>query len=227
MTDYPAIGPVKTALLAAIGYLDNGNIEGARHFCRQVLAADPKHPQVAILAVWIAAHARDEAAFRQALQAMTEANGIWATVPRLPSLEGPPLFLDGRLEALFGDRTPPVSDISDHLGDLYFEAVAARPRLIVELGTRGGESTRAPKVAPRGVLIFHDTHMAAAYVRSDGSIGGGWDNRRGVIRAIEELLGRDLDETRYLAGIANGWAFRHIPKSNGFTILRRIPTKAG
>jgi predicted O-methyltransferase YrrM len=35
------------------------------------------------------------------------------------------------------------SDIRDHLGTLFYEAVAARPRLIVELGTRGGGSTRA------------------------------------------------------------------------------------
>ena len=36
-----------------------------------------------------------------------------------------------------------ASDISDHLNTLFFFAVDARPRLIVELGTRGGESTRA------------------------------------------------------------------------------------
>jgi hypothetical protein len=35
------------------------------------------------------------------------------------------------------------SDIHDHLGTLFYEAVSARPRLIVELGTRGGVSTRA------------------------------------------------------------------------------------
>jgi predicted O-methyltransferase YrrM len=35
------------------------------------------------------------------------------------------------------------SDVSDHLSTLFFFAVDAKPRLIVELGTRGGESTRA------------------------------------------------------------------------------------
>jgi cephalosporin hydroxylase len=35
------------------------------------------------------------------------------------------------------------SDIHDHLGTLFYEAVSVRPRLIVELGTRGGVSTRA------------------------------------------------------------------------------------
>jgi predicted O-methyltransferase YrrM len=41
------------------------------------------------------------------------------------------------------------SDIHDHLGTLYYEALIARPRLIVELGTRGGLSTRALLAAAR------------------------------------------------------------------------------
>jgi hypothetical protein len=36
-----------------------------------------------------------------------------------------------------------ASDMHDHLGTIFREAIAARPRLIVELGTRGGVSTRA------------------------------------------------------------------------------------
>jgi hypothetical protein len=35
------------------------------------------------------------------------------------------------------------SDISDHLGSIFFFALDANPKLMVELGTRGGESTRA------------------------------------------------------------------------------------
>src|SRR5205809_4035999 len=35
------------------------------------------------------------------------------------------------------------SDIHDHLGTLFYETVVAAPRLIVELGARGGLSTRA------------------------------------------------------------------------------------
>lgn len=33
------------------------------------------------------------------------------------------------------------TDMSDHLVTLFYEAIAARPKLIVELGVRGGEST--------------------------------------------------------------------------------------
>src|SRR5262252_3548432 len=39
------------------------------------------------------------------------------------------------------------SDIHDHLATIFGEAVAARPRLIVELGTRDGIST--PRLAGR------------------------------------------------------------------------------
>src|SRR6266487_3037285 len=35
-----------------------------------------------------------------------------------------------------------ASDIHDHLGTIFVETVLARPRLIVELGTRGAISTR-------------------------------------------------------------------------------------
>lgn len=45
-------------------------------------------------------------------------------------------------EAL-GRWSQAFSDIHDHLGTLFYEAVSVRPRLIVELGTRGGVSTRA------------------------------------------------------------------------------------
>jgi len=39
------------------------------------------------------------------------------------------------------DRARTRTDISDHLPTLFAEALLARPRLIVELGVRGGEST--------------------------------------------------------------------------------------
>src|SRR5688572_4578711 len=35
------------------------------------------------------------------------------------------------------------TDICDHLNALFFLAMSVKPRLMVELGTRGGESTRA------------------------------------------------------------------------------------
>jgi hypothetical protein len=202
------------------------------------------------------------------------------------------------------------ADIRDHLGALFAETIAARPRLIVELGTRGGVSTRAllaaaevagahllsvdivdcplsdipdrflrrwsfvraddvafagqpfadfcaaralaptaeailvdtshrydhtrdelavwlPRLAPRGVIMFHDTHMGAGwYRRLDGIVSRGWNNERGVIRAIEERLGRRYDETTFFTDVVGGFVVQHVPWSSGFTVLRRLDEAA-
>ncbi len=172
------------------------------------------------------------------------------------------------------------SDISEHLSNIFYHALEASPRFIVELGTRGGESTRilltvvavtngrvlsidihdcsgikvlhperwqfiqandvafgnegfvswckgqglVPKadvifidtshlyehtkseiaawvghLSESGVMIFHDTNMGrGTYGRCDGTVDLGWDNQRGVIRAIEEFLGRRYEEEGFL-----------------------------
>lgn len=198
------------------------------------------------------------------------------------------------------------SDIHDHLCTIFFEIAAARPRLIVELGTRGGVSLRAllavaeatdaqvlsvdiedcsavdiperfrrrwtflqdddvalagqpfeqfcaarglpavaeailvdtshvlehtraeirhwvPRLAVGGVMMFHDTNMGGGWYRTlDGGAEYGWDNERGVIRAIEEVLGRRYDESSYFCDLAEGFAISHVPWSNGFTVLRKL-----
>ena len=213
-------------------------------------------------------------------------------------------------EAL-GPAATAKSDIHDHLATIFAEAVAARPRLIIELGTRDGMSTRAllaageiagahvlsidiadcaqldlpqrfrarwsfvraddvafagepfaafcaargqaaladvifvdtshlyehtraeiaawaPRLAPAGTMMFHDTNMADGWFRKlDAKAERGWDNRRGVIRAIEELVGRRYDEATYFADVASGYEIRHVPWSNGLTIMRRHGAGAG
>lgn len=191
------------------------------------------------------------------------------------------------------------TDICDHLATLFAEAVAAHPKLIVELGVRGGESTFAleraaklsdahlldidlddcaaagtyakrsfvrrddvafaqefpawcashalapvidvlfidtshlydhtreelrawvPFLASRGKLLLHDTNLRRLYRRNDGSLGPGWDNNRGVIRAVEEMVGTRLEETRDFATVAGGWIIRHWAHCNGLTVLER------
>lgn len=195
------------------------------------------------------------------------------------------------------------SDISDHLPRLYAEAVSVEPDLIVELGTRGGESTLAllaaarqkdaivlsvdveevggsvtdpdllahwrfvhaddvdfagqfvdwceerglkpaidllfvdtshlyehttreiaswwPHLTPKATVVFHDTNLKEFYRRGDGTIGRGWNNDRGVIRAIEEYLGTTFDETLPFTDYCRGWSIDHDPLCNGLTVLRR------
>jgi hypothetical protein len=198
------------------------------------------------------------------------------------------------------ERASQPTDFSDHLLTLFHEAMEVKPGLIVELGTRGGESTfvlervaalcgstlvsvdiedcsrvssypdwtfvrsddvafaaefpewcrkrkLAPEIdllfidtsheyqhtaaeirawfaflSPRAKAVFHDTNLRKLYFRRDGSLGNGWDNRRGVIRAIEERLGLKLDERRDLILTHGDWCIRHWAVSNGLTVLSRL-----
>lgn len=79
-----------------------------------------------------------------------------------------------------------------------------------------------PLMAPEGILVLHDTNMARIFRRKDRSFGFGWNNRRGVIRAVEELVGRNYDETRPFQDEAGGFVIDHVPWCNGLTVLKRI-----
>lgn len=195
------------------------------------------------------------------------------------------------------------SDISDHLGPIFYFTAERSPKLIVELGTRGGESTRAllaaaeetgaamlsldiddsghldlpfknrwtfiqtddvvfghekfvpwcnekglepaadvifldtsheyehtkqelaawmPHLRPGGVMLLHDANMGnGLYGRLDGSIGSGWDNDRGVIRAIEEFFGRKYDERALFSDCFEGYQLLHFPYCNGLTVIKK------
>jgi predicted O-methyltransferase YrrM len=209
------------------------------------------------------------------------------------------------LAAALGRWAYDRSDIHNHLGTIFAETLRAAPRLIVELGTRGGISTLAllaaaevadapvlsvdiedcagvdipprfrrrwhfqlgddvafagepferfcaarglppladvifldtshlyehtrdeidrwlPRLATGGAMIFHDTNMATWYRSLDGQVRRGWDNERGVIRAIEERLGRTYDADTYFVDIAAGFLVQHWPWCSGLTVLRRL-----
>jgi hypothetical protein len=82
-------------------------------------------------------------------------------------------------------------------------------------------------VAPGGMMIFHDTNMGeGVFRRYDGSLGGGWNNDRGVIRAIEGFLGRRYDEGTAFVDVAGEWVVRHDPFCNGLTVLLRAARPA-
>jgi cephalosporin hydroxylase len=78
-----------------------------------------------------------------------------------------------------------------------------------------------PYLASRCKVFFHDTNMSEVFVRKDGSTGKGWDNQRGVIRAIEEHLDINFNEKMDFALEHRGWFIRHYTICNGFMIMER------
>jgi hypothetical protein len=79
-----------------------------------------------------------------------------------------------------------------------------------------------PNLAPACTVMFRCTNLAKVLHYEDGtSTSLGWDNDRGVIRAVEDELGVFFDETKSFEGILSGWQVRHIPWGAGLTVLRR------
>ncbi|MFB6212575.1 MAG: class I SAM-dependent methyltransferase [Candidatus Magasanikbacteria bacterium] len=79
-----------------------------------------------------------------------------------------------------------------------------------------------PHLASNGIVFFHDTNLSGFYFREDGSVGKAWDNDRGVIGAIEELIGCSLDEKKRFSTIKSGFLIRHNPYCNGMTMLKKL-----
>jgi cephalosporin hydroxylase len=80
-----------------------------------------------------------------------------------------------------------------------------------------------PLLAPRATVCFHDTNMWWLNMRRDWTLGTGWSNKRGVIRAIEEYLGTRYNEKAQFADYRKGWLVQHYPNCSGLTILSRNP----
>ena len=197
------------------------------------------------------------------------------------------------------------TDVSDHLVTYFVEALSARPRLIVELGVRGGESTfvfervarlcRAtllsvdiqdclettsypdahfvksddiafagkfeawcsdhnvkpeidvllidsshlyehtvqeidcwfPFLSESAKVFFHDTNLKEIFERRDGTRDFGWDNDRGVIRALEKYFNQSFDEKMNFVDYRDGWLIRHFAICNGLTLLERCTLPEG
>lgn len=185
------------------------------------------------------------------------------------------------------------TDISSHLDTLWSKTIEMSPKKIVELGIRGGESSRIfayaakevgaemigvdivpcaypgtfvqsddvayasvykstygadidvlfidtshyydhtvqeinawfPLLSTSALVIFHDTNMMMKHTRKNGTIGDGWNNNRGVIRAIEEYFGTSFKETEsFETTVVRGgetWSISHDKFCSGLTMCRR------
>lgn len=80
-----------------------------------------------------------------------------------------------------------------------------------------------PFLSDKSKVFFHDTNLGKTYFRKDGSIGVGWDNKRGVIAALEKFFERHFNEKEHFIDWAKGWVIRHYPYCAGLTVLERLP----
>ena len=79
-----------------------------------------------------------------------------------------------------------------------------------------------PRVA--AVAIQRGPNGAFVYaIADDGSVGFGYENDRGVIRAIEDMVGRRYDETTYFTDYSRGFLIMHHPYCNGLAVLKKVP----
>jgi len=79
-----------------------------------------------------------------------------------------------------------------------------------------------PLLGPRCKVICHDTNMKHYYRQQNGMILRGFDNQRGVIRALEERLKTRFNERISFVTTVNEWLVRHWPYCSGLTVLERI-----
>ena len=79
----------------------------------------------------------------------TAACQIYNNLNNLRSSRSVPQGASPEVQEIVQRAASRYTDISDHLLTLFAEAVSVRPRLIVELGVRGGESTFAFERAAR------------------------------------------------------------------------------
>jgi len=187
------------------------------------------------------------------------------------------------------------TDISSHLDTIYLRTLEMNPKQIVELGVRGGESSKIfscvnedigssvvgvdidqcdysfvkngtfykasdtvfhgfykslygpnidvlfidtshfyehtvqeikywfPLLSQKALIIFHDTNLNNVYIRKNNTVGAGWDNQRGVIRAIEEYFNTNFNELEnftFETELHNAkWKVVHEYLCNGLTLI--------
>jgi len=197
-----------------------------------------------------------------------------------------------------------ASDISSHLSLLYFLVHLSKPGVIVELGTRDGQSTRAlrmaadelgirgvsvdlspapdstfetgknwthlqeddivlanklkdsdyrmkllgtnsidflfldtsheylhtkreldsywPLISDGGLLILHDSNLSSARkVDVDGRTYRGWDNARGVSRAVEDFFNLSLNEKSLYSQKFSTLTLLNLPWNNGLLLIQK------
>jgi cephalosporin hydroxylase len=88
--------------------------------------------------------------------------------------------------------------------------------------TKAEISTFFPLLQDKALVIFHDTNLREVYFHRNGNHGYGWNNNRGVTRAIEEYFGISVDEEKHytmdITKDGDSWKLIHDPICNGLTL---------
>lgn len=79
-----------------------------------------------------------------------------------------------------------------------------------------------PLLSKKAKVFFHDTNMTSLFLRKDRSVGIGWNNKRGVMRAIERYFDKSFEEKKDFNDFCNGWLIKHHSFCNGLTILEKV-----
>ncbi len=89
-------------------------------------------------------------------------------------------------------------------------------------------SKYVPLLSEKGLLLFHDSNMSPGFKYSrlnNVTQHGGWDNQKGVFRAICDYFSINFDESRYVDLIFSknetNWRLVHYPFCNGLTIIKK------
>jgi cephalosporin hydroxylase len=78
-----------------------------------------------------------------------------------------------------------------------------------------------PYLANHAKVIFHDTNLKEIFYWQNGNSGPGWNNERGVIRALENYFGKSFNENSDFVAWVNGWSIKHFQICNGLTVLEK------
>ena len=78
-----------------------------------------------------------------------------------------------------------------------------------------------PYLSKKAKVFFHDTNINFLFKRKDDSYENGWDNKRGVIRAIEEFCKKEFNEKVEFEDNCKGFKIKHFPYCSGLTILTK------
>jgi cephalosporin hydroxylase len=79
-----------------------------------------------------------------------------------------------------------------------------------------------PLLSDHSKIIVHDTNMNNYYFRRDNSIALGWNNDRGVIKAIENYFNKQFNEKIDFTDFVYPFIIKHFHICNGLTILEKV-----